>query len=105
MYYISRMMCRSWCLFVLSLAICTNIGYGWNTKYDDPFQFTCPRGNALSQITSQHHNHYEDRRWNFGCRFVTQNLVPSCRWSGKYCNKKMEKKGGRLQYSSMQLLS
>jgi len=83
-----RMMCRFWCLFVLSLAICTNIGYGWDTNWDDPFQFSCPRGESFSQVESEHNNSYEDRRWKFGCRHST--IVRSCRWSGKYCIK-----GGR----------
>ena len=85
--YIPRMMCRFWCLFVLSLAICTNIGYGWDTNWDDPFQFTCPTGESLSQVESKHDNFYEDRRWKFGCRYSIANSVPSCRWSGKYCIK------------------
>lgn len=80
------MMCRCWCLFVLSLAICTNIGYGWDTKWDVPFQFTCPRGTSLSQIKSTHHNRYEDRIWDFDCRSVRQDTVRSCLWSD-YVNK------------------
>ena len=77
-------MCRFWCLFVLSLAICTNIGYGWDwdTSYDNPFQFTCRGGNPISWIKSQHHNGAEDRRWKFGCGYVRKTHFSRCRWSG-----------------------
>ena len=75
-------MCRFWCLFVLSLAICTNIGYGWHTNYDDPFQFTCRGGNPINWIKSEHHNGAEDRRWEFGCRYVRNTHFSRCRWSG-----------------------
>ncbi|KAF4114841.1 hypothetical protein G5714_005064 [Onychostoma macrolepis] len=40
----------------------------WDNSYDQPVDFNCPAGQTISYIKSEHHNHYEDRLWEFGCK-------------------------------------
>uniref|UniRef100_A0A673FQ98 Hemagglutinin/amebocyte aggregation factor-like n=2 Tax=Sinocyclocheilus rhinocerous TaxID=307959 RepID=A0A673FQ98_9TELE len=40
----------------------------WENAYDEPLDFKCPSGQSISYIKSQHHNHHEDRMWEFGCK-------------------------------------
>ncbi|XP_059420440.1 hemagglutinin/amebocyte aggregation factor-like [Carassius carassius] len=40
----------------------------WENTYDEPLDFKCPSGQSISYIKSQHHNHHEDRMWEFGCK-------------------------------------
>uniref|UniRef100_A0A673FGV5 Hemagglutinin/amebocyte aggregation factor n=1 Tax=Sinocyclocheilus rhinocerous TaxID=307959 RepID=A0A673FGV5_9TELE len=42
--------------------------------------FKCPAGQSISSITSQHHNHYEDRVWDFGCQ-ANNGQSESCFWT------------------------
>jgi len=49
---------------------CTQSDY---TQYDSVINFTVPRGNAMTGVTSHHHNHYEDRQYSF--RFCQAKLT------------------------------
>ncbi|XP_048012065.1 hemagglutinin/amebocyte aggregation factor-like isoform X1 [Megalobrama amblycephala] len=40
----------------------------WENSYDQPLDFKCPPGQSISYIKSEHHNHHEDRLWEFGCK-------------------------------------
>ncbi|XP_059154331.1 dermatopontin-like [Physella acuta] len=49
---------------------------GW----DQPFDFKCPPGHAISYISSEHNNYFEDRQWEFHCRSVWE--TSACEQSG-----------------------
>ncbi|XP_059154333.1 dermatopontin-like [Physella acuta] len=48
--------------------------------WDQPFDFKCPLGQAISYISSEHSDYFEDRRWEFHCRPVGETRV--CEESG-----------------------
>ncbi|XP_072913801.1 hemagglutinin/amebocyte aggregation factor-like [Hemitrygon akajei] len=52
----------------------------WVNDYDDKLLFTCPASETIEAISSQHHNHHEDRQWDFQCR-KSFSQQPSCAWS------------------------
>ncbi|KAJ8269310.1 hypothetical protein COCON_G00119170 [Conger conger] len=52
----------------------------WKNSYDAPLNFKCPTGHSISEITSQHHNGYEDRRWDLRCKRSPAST--SCFWTG-----------------------
>ncbi|KAL8591017.1 hypothetical protein ACOMHN_021782 [Nucella lapillus] len=70
--------------FALTLC-CVSVGaLGWINNYDQPEHFQCRTGQFLSHINSIHHNHYEDRRWNFGCSPLPlgEAISRNCSWTG-----------------------
>ncbi|XP_041376727.1 dermatopontin-like [Gigantopelta aegis] len=52
----------------------------WENWWDRPFQFSCPSGESLRRINSQHSNRYEDRLWKFDC--IHTGAKAACVWSG-----------------------
>ncbi|XP_039523781.1 hemagglutinin/amebocyte aggregation factor isoform X2 [Pimephales promelas] len=56
----------------------------WQNYYDQPLDFKCPPGQSISHIKSQHHNIYEDRIWEFGCK-DTFDSATDC-FSSPYAN-------------------
>ncbi|XP_016299501.1 hemagglutinin/amebocyte aggregation factor-like [Sinocyclocheilus anshuiensis] len=54
-------------------------GQGWENDYDQPLNFNCPSGQSISSIRSEHHNFYEDRRWDFDCKPTSKAV--DCYWS------------------------
>ncbi|XP_059159174.1 dermatopontin-like [Physella acuta] len=54
----------------LAVAMATRSMGGYVNEWDQPFDFKCPLGQAISYVSSVHNNHYEDRRWEFHCRSV-----------------------------------
>ncbi|XP_066563555.1 hemagglutinin/amebocyte aggregation factor-like isoform X2 [Amia ocellicauda] len=52
----------------------------WQNNYDQPLHFQCPTYQSISYIHSIHHNHHEDRLWDFRCKSTFDNL-PDCSWS------------------------
>ncbi|XP_059141121.1 dermatopontin-like [Physella acuta] len=48
--------------------------------YDASFDFSCPSGEVLSYIYSEHNNYYEDRRFAFSCR--KEIATSDCTFSG-----------------------
>ncbi|XP_052069112.1 dermatopontin-like [Mytilus californianus] len=44
------------------------VGWTWVNKFVEPVDFSCPNGQALSVIHSEHNNYFEDRKWSLGCR-------------------------------------
>ncbi|XP_061109226.1 hemagglutinin/amebocyte aggregation factor-like [Conger conger] len=51
----------------------------WENDYDEALNFQCPDQTTISEITSQHHNRYEDRRWDFRCKRSPAST--SCFWT------------------------
>ncbi|KAJ8006964.1 hypothetical protein DPEC_G00112660 [Dallia pectoralis] len=49
----------------------------WQNEFDKPLEFTCPLGQSISGIESEHRNKNEDRRWNFACQ-ATFDQTTSC---------------------------
>ncbi|XP_050954257.1 hemagglutinin/amebocyte aggregation factor [Labeo rohita] len=55
-------------------------GQGWHNGYDQPLNFNCAPGQSISSIRSEHHNAFEDRRWELGCK-DTFRYGTDCFWS------------------------
>merc|ERR1711936_1165431 len=55
----------------------------WINELDQRANYTCPQGQMLYHIISEHNNYAEDRRWNFGCRDLNvAGDIEKCMWSG-----------------------
>jgi len=68
-------------VFVLVCALAT--ARAWINEVDQRANFTCPNGQMLYHITSEHVNSAEDRRWDFGCRDIhVEGDIEKCMWSG-----------------------
>ncbi|XP_059154336.1 dermatopontin-like [Physella acuta] len=70
------------CIFIyllVSMATMCVRGYVVN-DWDQPFDFKCPLGQAISYISSEHDDYYEDRKWEFQCRSVGE--TRDCEQSG-----------------------
>ncbi|XP_059154328.1 dermatopontin-like [Physella acuta] len=65
---------------LLVVAIATVETFAYVNDWDQPFDFRCPSGQAISYISSIHSNRHEDRRWEFLCRSV--GATHSCEDSG-----------------------
>ena len=39
---------------------------GWKNDWDGRLSFSCPSGQHISWVQSEHDNKREDRRWDFG---------------------------------------
>ncbi|XP_074492790.1 astacin-like metalloendopeptidase [Sebastes fasciatus] len=54
--------------------------YGkWDNKFNNPFNRTCPSGQAVSGITSLYNSDQKDRLWAFSCKSFK--LTRTCKWS------------------------
>ncbi|XP_059174005.1 dermatopontin-like [Physella acuta] len=64
---------------LLSLLAVLGAEAAYLTNYDQPFDFICPSGQALSYIASEDNNFFNDRVWEFRCRKVgaTRNCAKS----------------------------
>uniref|UniRef100_A0AAY5K6X7 Hemagglutinin/amebocyte aggregation factor n=1 Tax=Esox lucius TaxID=8010 RepID=A0AAY5K6X7_ESOLU len=54
--------------FLLCSAVCVVTDLRWQNSYDQPLDFTCPPGQSISRIVSEHNNKHEDRVWDFACK-------------------------------------
>ncbi|XP_048012784.1 hemagglutinin/amebocyte aggregation factor-like isoform X2 [Megalobrama amblycephala] len=54
-------------LFLLLAGLLAS-GQGWLNNYDEPLSYHCRPGQSISSIKSMHHNYYEDRQWDLGCK-------------------------------------
>jgi len=71
----------AFCVLVLVFTV-TAVG-AWINEVDQRANFTCPQGQMLYHIMSEHVNSAEDRRWDFGCRNLhIQGDIEQCLWSG-----------------------
>jgi len=57
----------------------------WANEWDRPLHFTCPKGQILQKIYSEHSNSKEDRRWNYGCN-SSPVLTDTCDWTNGHVN-------------------
>ncbi|XP_050415934.1 hemagglutinin/amebocyte aggregation factor [Patella vulgata] len=66
-------------LKVVSLFACLiMVSMAWQNDYDRNLEFVCPTGQSISRIQSKHHNHYEDRVWQFSCS--NKGRLGHCKW-------------------------
>ena len=69
-------------LIAVALFIFANvIGINAGTSFDASWTQTCPAGQSIDRISSQHSNHHEDRTWSFYCKSSSK-ISSSCHWSG-----------------------
>ncbi|XP_059141119.1 dermatopontin-like isoform X2 [Physella acuta] len=55
-------------LLLLSAALATVWSHNFLNEYDQPFDFRCPYGSVINYIYSEHHDYFEDRRFEILCR-------------------------------------
>lgn len=62
----------------------SEIEAGWKNRWDSQLNFRCSSdASSIYQFVSTHHNHYEDRLFDFNCRKVRSvSGSVSCSWSG-----------------------
>ena len=51
-------------VLIAVLLLFAGAGADFNNYWDRPLSFTCPSGNFIRKIYSEHSNHHEDRRWD-----------------------------------------
>ncbi|XP_033109826.1 dermatopontin-like [Anneissia japonica] len=70
-------------LVVLLYAFCmaTAETADWHNDYDQPVNFTCPKGQAIYKVISVHNDKKEDRLFEFFCRPLPADCSQSV-WTG-----------------------
>ncbi|XP_071962465.1 dermatopontin-like [Antedon mediterranea] len=68
---------------LFALLMINHVIAGWQNSYDQEFTFTCPTGQVIYKVKSQHSNSKEDRQFEFFCRSFSASLPSSsCTWTG-----------------------
>lgn len=69
-------------LCVLSFLVFATEVHSWDNGWDGVLNRQCGDTNGFYRVRSQHHNGYEDRRWDWYCGVRAQASFDHCYWSG-----------------------